>query len=297
MRSLAAMLELHEALERAVPSGLDQPERGPLRAAELLPSHALGEALAPLQLPLYDRVMASQRAAAYTYLRAIGEGEEAEGDEAAGEEDSMVALGDWGVERTPRAAGQTVEGSVATLRASFKRLYMEILTEGAAEDLDGLRRSEALDKGSLSMLVDALEAGAETFDDESRRIAMDSYDGPSSWWERAHRTREAAAHCVESFAAEDSAVLAKAAVVEAEVRAIALGGKKAKGGAGKPARSPRGPKREVALPAQPPKPAAALVATSKRSSSSVAASPGRDGTASDSGIGSKGGRARKRKGQ
>eukprot|EP00962_Isochrysis_galbana_P004100 scaffold1141_cov128-Isochrysis_galbana.AAC.21 len=59
------------------------------------------------------------------------------------------------------------------LRSSFKRLYMDMLTEDAADDLDGFRQAEALDEangetrgaGGLGESLGALPRGAATCDD------------------------------------------------------------------------------------------------------------------------------------
>jgi len=234
IRSLQGMLDVHAVLEAASPCGLPDGclPLGRVKAAELLPSHALGTAAGPLQLPLYERAMASQQAAAYAYMRAVAEtGDAAAAEElnakAAGagdvEEDSLVALGDWSVAAGGPGGGGGAEGGsgagVPELRSAFTRLYMEILTEGAADDLDGLRRDEALDEASLSLLVDALEAGADTFDDAAKGLAMESYDGPRSWWKRSTEAKAGGAGAG-AEAASDSAVMGKAVALESELRAM-----------------------------------------------------------------------------
>jgi hypothetical protein len=61
-------------------------------------------------------------------------------------------------------------------RSQFCRLYMDVLTEGAPDELDALRREkEQLDERSLTMLVDALEFGADTFSPEQATLALRSY--------------------------------------------------------------------------------------------------------------------------
>jgi hypothetical protein len=179
VRSLQGMMDVHASIEAASPCGLPKGclpiDR--IKAAELLPSHVLGAELGPLQLPLYEKVMPSQQAAAYAYLRAIadtGDAAAPPGSPGAVDADSLVALGDWSVcgpsnggapsphssaaeeQRPSLSSGQRPDapgGGVSELRSSFKRLYMEMLTEGAADDLDNLRQAEALDEASLSLLV------------------------------------------------------------------------------------------------------------------------------------------------
>ena len=64
----------------------------------------------------------------------------------------------------------------AEVRSQFCRLFMDVLTEGAPDELDALRREkEQLDEQSLSMLIDALEFGADTFSTEQAAIALRSY--------------------------------------------------------------------------------------------------------------------------
>eukprot|EP00962_Isochrysis_galbana_P046823 scaffold18945_cov115-Isochrysis_galbana.AAC.1 len=167
VRSLQGMMDVHTAIETASPCGLpnDCLPIGRIKSAELLPSHVLGPELGPMQVPLYEKVMASQQAAAYAYLLAIAD----LGDAAvpvtsdADEDHSLVALGDWSAGGASGAAcppgcsagegpglasafgGNAASMGESELRSSFKRLYMEMLTKDAADDLDGLRQAEALD--------------------------------------------------------------------------------------------------------------------------------------------------------
>lgn len=175
LRCLQGMAEVHAAFEEAAPCGLPGglPERGRVRPAELLPSSALGAAVGPLQLPLYERAMASQQAAAYAFLRAVadggagGDGWSGEADAAAPEaaaagvdDECLVALADWSVaDSDPQHAAAGGGGGTAAVAAarrdSFRQLYMRLLTEGAADELDALRTAGdgALDGASLSLLA------------------------------------------------------------------------------------------------------------------------------------------------
>eukprot|EP00965_Chrysotila_dentata_P188048 6172500-Pleurochrysis_carterae.AAC.1 len=72
-------------------------------------------------------------------------------------------------------------------KEAFRSLYMEILTEGTAEELDEMRRNEAMDEAGLSMLIDALQFGGESFNETERRLAISSFGGAHSWWEARKR--------------------------------------------------------------------------------------------------------------
>ena len=62
----------------------------------------------------------------------------------------------------------------AAERHALRNLYMEVLTEGAGEELDELRTKEHLDESKLGVLIDALESGASAFNREQRQLALDS---------------------------------------------------------------------------------------------------------------------------
>ena len=79
----------------------------------------------------------------------------------------MVALADWSVaDSDPQHAAAGGGGGTAAVAAarrdSFRQLYMRLLTEGAADELDALRTAGdgALDGASLSLLARRLCAVA-----------------------------------------------------------------------------------------------------------------------------------------
>ncbi|KAJ1621261.1 hypothetical protein T492DRAFT_1071672 [Pavlovales sp. CCMP2436] len=57
----------------------------------------------------------------------------------------------------------------------FRRLYMGILTDGLASELDQLREDEQLGEASVDMLVNALETGASTFLPFERALVLHSF--------------------------------------------------------------------------------------------------------------------------
>ena len=57
---LQSSLELHRAVEQAGDSTRGSEPLPPLEPADVLPAHVFGPELAPLQLPLYERVMGVQ---------------------------------------------------------------------------------------------------------------------------------------------------------------------------------------------------------------------------------------------
>lgn len=58
---------------------------------------------------------------------------------------------------------------------AFRRLYMRILTDGLAGELDQLREEEQLGAESVDMLVSALETGADTFLPFERALVVHSF--------------------------------------------------------------------------------------------------------------------------
>ena len=95
----------------------------------------------------------------------------------------------WDLPTTPRpgegsAAGSVAVGDSGSDATSFRDAYMALLADGAAEELDALRREEpAMDEAALRRLLDALESGCESFGAESRSLLLASYQGRDSWWE------------------------------------------------------------------------------------------------------------------
>ena len=49
------------------------------------------------------------------------------------------------------------------IEEGFRDYYMSALTETFGDDLDRLRQQEALDEGQLAVLIDALEAGQDSY--------------------------------------------------------------------------------------------------------------------------------------
>lgn len=124
-------------------SSTDASEPPPPRigAADLLPSCALGDELAPLRLPLYEHVMTVQRRAA----RKLAEATQASGG---------------GLVESCSAAAAADGATAVAERDEFRRLYMDLVTRDASEELETLRQSEDLSQASLPILIDALESGA-----------------------------------------------------------------------------------------------------------------------------------------
>jgi hypothetical protein len=57
----------------------------------------------------------------------------------------------------------------------FRSLYMEILTDGAAGELDQIREDEQLGRESVQILVNALETGANTYLPFERTLIVHSF--------------------------------------------------------------------------------------------------------------------------
>ncbi|KAJ2439910.1 hypothetical protein IWW46_004226 [Coemansia sp. RSA 2440] len=58
------------------------------------------------------------------------------------------------------------------VKARFKELYMEYMTEGFGSDLDALRKEEKIDDEGLEMLVYALETGVQSFTDADQKMIV-----------------------------------------------------------------------------------------------------------------------------
>ena len=178
------------ALQRSLAHG-DLPAASAERIApaELLDSSVLGEEGGRLQLPLYERVMAAQRAGSLSFLRALAQSDGgADGAEAAAagapsheiaarlgvhDDSSSDDDGDDGA-RAPATSAADAAAAAADA-AAFRELYLGIVTEACGEELDGIRRDEQLDPRGLASLIDALEFGAETFDATDASLALRSF--------------------------------------------------------------------------------------------------------------------------
>ncbi|RKP22546.1 hypothetical protein SYNPS1DRAFT_25674 [Syncephalis pseudoplumigaleata] len=56
----------------------------------------------------------------------------------------------------------------------FRDYYMATLTDTFGDDLEQLRQQEALDEHRLALLIDALEAGQDTFTDLAKQLTVNS---------------------------------------------------------------------------------------------------------------------------
>lgn len=73
------------------------------------------------------------------------------------------------------AAGAGQAGRAAAEDEAFRGLYMRILTDGLAGELDQLRQDEQLGAASVDVLVSALETGADTFLPFERALVAHSF--------------------------------------------------------------------------------------------------------------------------
>ena len=211
LRALNGTFRLHQTLERAgmVAAQSAAEAREQLHTVERLgrvdplPTAWLGEELS--ELPIYSRVMATNQVAARKVLDALAAVDRAATDGSAGETGGREET--WrgwevpnGEPAVSRDSGGDAEDDARVLAAArrvsslpahaemdeaartrFRDLYMELLTEAAASDLEQLRQAHMTPR-QLGVLVDALEAGAETFDAPQRQLAMQSYSGGGCWW-------------------------------------------------------------------------------------------------------------------
>lgn len=148
-----------------------------------------GDALLPsLRVPVYERVAATTRHAHGCFEAAVGGGSSA-GKRARGSS-SLCAGPPTAGELADDDDDDTLSRPFASLgpsdeRRAFRDSYMALLADGAADELDALRREEPpMDEAALATLVDALEYGAETFAPRQRRLLGASFSGTDSWWER-----------------------------------------------------------------------------------------------------------------
>ena len=76
---------------------------------------------------------------------------------------------------------------------AFRDAYMELLADSAPDELDSLRREEPpMDDDGLANLIEALEAGSESFSRDQRSLLAASFNGERSWWARGrfgHRAK------------------------------------------------------------------------------------------------------------
>ena len=146
-----------------------------LDPAELLPSNALGSELAPLRLPLYSRVMRAQQARGQRRMPRVCHLPRQPTCPAVRPPDLvpastraqlacgkyLAALAHTGDDAASHAHARSGtyarggDGSAGAAGAGFRRLYMDILTDGAADELDALRTAdESLDARGLGVLID-----------------------------------------------------------------------------------------------------------------------------------------------
>jgi hypothetical protein len=172
VRVLQRSFELHHLIHA------DDDEPAPLTPADLvLMAARCGSALRPIGASLDERVAAVNECAHRSSSDALERRRHRRPD-AAGGHGAMhggppTAAELMGEERWEGgAAGEADPGSVQ----AFRDAYMALLADGAADELDSLRRDEPpMDEAALGMLVDALEAGASTFGTEQRRLVSASF--------------------------------------------------------------------------------------------------------------------------
>jgi hypothetical protein len=73
-------------------------------------------------------------------------------------------------------AARTIESRAAGVDGgNFRALYMGILTDGLAGELDQMREDEQLSRAGVEMLVNALETGADAFLPFERALVVHSF--------------------------------------------------------------------------------------------------------------------------
>ena len=189
--ALQRVLRLHNAVASA--DGQASSERlGPVDLAAL---SASGAALPSLRSTVYEQVAASTRHAHSCCESALGGRSKAarstRGLRSGPPLEHELEDADERIVSDSRSAGGGHEDT-----RSFRDAYMVMLADGAADELDTLRREEPpMDEAALATLVDALEHGAETFAPRQRRLTEASFSGGGSWWERRATELEAARSC------------------------------------------------------------------------------------------------------
>lgn len=189
--ALQRVLRLHNAVASA--DGQASSERlGPVDLSAL---SASGAALPSLRSTVYERVAASTRHAHSCCESALGGRSKAarstRGLRSGPPLEHELADADERIGSGSRSPGGGHEDT-----RSFRDAYMVMLADGAADELDALRREEPpMDEAALATLIDALEHGAETFAPRQRRLIEASFSGGGSWWERRATELEAARSC------------------------------------------------------------------------------------------------------
>jgi len=189
--AIQRVLQLHNAVASA--DGQASSERlGPVDLSAL---SASGAALPSLRSTVYERVAASTRHAHSCCESALGGRSKAarstRGLRSGPPLEHELADADERIGSGSRSPGGGHEDT-----RSFRDAYMVMLADGAADELDALRREEPpMDEAALATLIDALEHGAETFAPRQRRLIEASFSGGGSWWERRATELEAARSC------------------------------------------------------------------------------------------------------
>lgn len=176
------------------------PEIAPFGPADLVPSHASGT-IQPFRLPLYRRVVEATQHA-HSRLSALGS------SSSTGREHALDGLGSGAPTARELAdsinleptAGSSHHAADAAEQRAFRSAYMELLADGAGDELDALRREEpAMDDAALGTLIDALEFGADSLGPLQMKLFSATFSRGS--WERRRRSTAAPAA---STAAEQS---------------------------------------------------------------------------------------------
>lgn len=185
-RGLRRGLDVHDAVESAAAGspGSSGTARVPASMIALPHTTQATDPLPPAHLTLQARVeelTRQVRRRTDTMLRATSGGSDDVHDAQGGEggHDELGEAG-HGLRSGPPSARELAVGTGIGMSASgggsqrghhhdeaiasFRQAYMQLLAEGAADELDALRCEEPpMDEAALELLIDALEFGAETF--------------------------------------------------------------------------------------------------------------------------------------
>ena len=175
---LLRALDVHRAMEAASDSRVAAPDECAAAASELLPR--AGGPLRPPDALLYERVAAATTRAHGRATVAL-EASSSQSLEVAADESATLE----GPPTSRELEGGASRRAQAVRPTAFRDAYMELLADGAADELDSLRREEPpMDEAGLKNLVEALEAGSEAFSRAQRPLLAASFHGSASWWAR-----------------------------------------------------------------------------------------------------------------
>ena len=176
-RVLLGALKLHGTMEQHSTAGAAAPLQ---TLADLLPR--AGQPLVAPEVVLHERISAlTSRACRMSATALVTAASPSAMDEEHPDEAVAVLSGP---PRLRELDATTTTPAAAPLGGrSFRDVYMALLADGAADELDALRREEPpMDEAGLANLIEALEAGSETFSSVQRPLLAASFDGRGSWW-------------------------------------------------------------------------------------------------------------------